>query len=336
MSDEAFLEMLTLVQDVLDALLNFGCSADDLSNGIIVMAVNLLFRDLIRLFVFYNEGVINLLRRYFDMRKKQCENALTLYKNFLVRLEWIPDFIKFCETAGLSSGSVCDLRHVPDSLLDALEQHLSSLEAGKPQNGRAFELWQQTRLAANKILVHNTTCDLSLSSFQPSSGNELCKVTFKEPERSCKLDASRKLDFIYDDPIKLIRNPFVSVELLATKPAISPADVCTNYAPVTASSYAPPPFVSDEDFTAAFRQTENCNASHATRNVNAVSDIRQENFSNVENNFSFDRRGSIANPQANFPRNTSGWSPQHLTSKNSPGYLPMCASMSNKLAAFHM
>lgn len=44
----------------------------------------LLFRDLIRLFACYNDGVINLLEKFFDMNKKQCREALDMYKSFLV------------------------------------------------------------------------------------------------------------------------------------------------------------------------------------------------------------------------------------------------------------
>ena len=45
----------------LDALLDFEATTQDLNNGVINGAFMLLFRDLIRLFACYNDGIINLL-----------------------------------------------------------------------------------------------------------------------------------------------------------------------------------------------------------------------------------------------------------------------------------
>lgn len=61
------------------------------------MCFMLLFRDLIRLFACYNDGIINLLEKYFDMNKKQCKDALDLYKKFLVRMDRVGEFLKVAE-----------------------------------------------------------------------------------------------------------------------------------------------------------------------------------------------------------------------------------------------
>ena len=45
----------------MDALIEFEATAQDLNNGVINAAFMLLFRDLIRLFACYNDGIINLL-----------------------------------------------------------------------------------------------------------------------------------------------------------------------------------------------------------------------------------------------------------------------------------
>lgn len=65
--------------------------------GVINMCFMLLFRDLIRLFACYNDGIINLLEKYFDMNKKQCRDALDLYKKFLVRMDRVGEFLKVAE-----------------------------------------------------------------------------------------------------------------------------------------------------------------------------------------------------------------------------------------------
>nr|CAD7457322.1 unnamed protein product [Timema tahoe] len=61
MNPEKLLKTLPVLQSQLDALLEFDCTANDLTNGVINMTFMLLFRDLIRLFANYNDGVINLL-----------------------------------------------------------------------------------------------------------------------------------------------------------------------------------------------------------------------------------------------------------------------------------
>lgn len=63
------------------------------------MCFMLLFRDLIRLFACYNDGIINLLEKYFDMNKKQCKDALDLYKKFLVRMDKVAEFLKVAEVS---------------------------------------------------------------------------------------------------------------------------------------------------------------------------------------------------------------------------------------------
>ncbi|XP_061660251.1 phosphatidylinositol-binding clathrin assembly protein-like isoform X2 [Syngnathoides biaculeatus] len=92
-------------------------NSNELSNGVINTAFMLLFKDSIRLFAAYNEGVINMLEKYFDMKKNQCKEALELYKTFLNRMTKLSEFLKVAEA--------------PSSLLEALEQHLASLEGRK-------------------------------------------------------------------------------------------------------------------------------------------------------------------------------------------------------------
>ncbi|KAL0275821.1 UNVERIFIED_CONTAM: hypothetical protein PYX00_003557 [Menopon gallinae] len=131
MNAEKLLKTLPVLQAQVDALLEFDCTANDLTNGVINMAFMLLFRDLIRLFACYNDGIINLLEKYFDMNKKQCRDALDLYKKFLIRMDRVGEFLKVAENVGIDKGDIPDLTKAPSSLLDALEQHLASLEGKK-------------------------------------------------------------------------------------------------------------------------------------------------------------------------------------------------------------
>ncbi|XP_073980825.1 phosphatidylinositol-binding clathrin assembly protein lap isoform X10 [Rhodnius prolixus] len=131
MNAEKLLKTLPVLQAQLDELLEFDCTAADLSNGVINMAFMLLFRDLIRLFAGYNDSIINLLEKFFEMNKKQCRQALDLYKKFLIRMDRVGEFLKVAENVGIDKGEIPDLTKAPSSLLDALEQHLAALEGKK-------------------------------------------------------------------------------------------------------------------------------------------------------------------------------------------------------------
>lgn len=159
MNAEKLLKTLPVLQSQLDALLEFDCTANDLTNGVINMAFMLLFRDLIRLFACYNDGIINLLEKYFDMNKKQCRDALDLYKKFLIRMDRVAEFLKVAENVGIDKGDIPDLTKAPSSLLDALEQHLASLEGKK---GSAANTPTQT--ANNRTNVKSGVSALSSTS----------------------------------------------------------------------------------------------------------------------------------------------------------------------------
>ncbi|NXD81131.1 PICAL protein, partial [Halcyon senegalensis] len=131
MNAEKLLKTLPIIQNQLDALLDFDANPNELTNGVINAAFMLLFKDSIRLFAAYNEGIINLLERYFDMKKNQCKEGLDIYKKFLARMTKLSEFLKVSEQVGIDQGDIPDLTQAPSSLLEALEQHLASVEGKK-------------------------------------------------------------------------------------------------------------------------------------------------------------------------------------------------------------
>nr|XP_034333041.1 phosphatidylinositol-binding clathrin assembly protein LAP isoform X5 [Crassostrea gigas] len=139
MNADKLLKTLPALQKQLDSLLEFDCAPNELTNGVINACFLLMFKDLIRLFACYNDGIINLLEKYFDMNKKQCKDALEIYKRFLVRMDKVSEFLKTAENAsknpqqsvGIDKSDIPDLAKAPSSLLDALEQHYQSLEGKK-------------------------------------------------------------------------------------------------------------------------------------------------------------------------------------------------------------
>ncbi|XP_072914204.1 phosphatidylinositol-binding clathrin assembly protein isoform X9 [Hemitrygon akajei] len=159
MNTEKLLKTLPLIQNQLDALLDFDANPNELTNGVINAAFMLLFKDSIRLFAAYNEGIINLLEKYFDMKKNQCKEALDIYKKFLARMTKLSEFLKTAEQVGIDQGDIPDLTQAPSSLLEALEQHLASLEGKKTKEISAAN--RATTLSNAVSTLSNTGMSLS-------------------------------------------------------------------------------------------------------------------------------------------------------------------------------
>uniref|UniRef100_A0A3Q0T3Q7 Phosphatidylinositol binding clathrin assembly protein a n=1 Tax=Amphilophus citrinellus TaxID=61819 RepID=A0A3Q0T3Q7_AMPCI len=128
MNTEKLLKTIPIVQNQMDVLLDFNVNANELTNGVINAAFMLLFKDAIRLFAAYNEGIINLLGK----NKFLCHGPVILQFRLLVFLTLLCIII---EGATSDKG-----QHPSDSLvllLDALEQHLASLEGKKVKDSTA-------------------------------------------------------------------------------------------------------------------------------------------------------------------------------------------------------
>ncbi|XP_041418982.1 clathrin coat assembly protein AP180 isoform X9 [Xenopus laevis] len=139
MLPEKLLKGMPILQGQIDALLEFDVHPNELTNGVITAAFTLLFKDLIKLFACYNDGIINLLEKFFEMKKGQCKDALEIYKRFLTRMTRVSEFMKVAEQVGIDKGDIPDLTQdgfidepAPNSLLETLEQHLNTLEGKKP------------------------------------------------------------------------------------------------------------------------------------------------------------------------------------------------------------
>ncbi|XP_069375298.1 phosphatidylinositol-binding clathrin assembly protein isoform X6 [Paralichthys olivaceus] len=185
MSTEKLIKTLPIIQNQLDALLDFQANPNELTNGVINSAFMLLFKDSIRLFAAYNEGVINLLEKYFDMKKNQCKDALDIYKKFLYRMTKLSEFLKVAEA--------------PSSLLEALEQHLASLEGKKTK-----ELNADTRAS---------TLSSAVSSLS-STGMSFSRMDEKEKQQALEEEQAR-LHALKDQRLKEIN--------MHTPPSASPS-----------------------------------------------------------------------------------------------------------------
>lgn len=122
---------LPIVQAQFDSLLEFCAEPKDLNNGVIMAAFRLLYKDLVKLYVAYQEAIINLLERYFKLSRKKTREALEMYKNYLARMDKVAGFLRVVEAVELDKSEMPDLTNSPASILKLLEQHLAQLEAKK-------------------------------------------------------------------------------------------------------------------------------------------------------------------------------------------------------------
>ncbi|XP_074527784.1 phosphatidylinositol binding clathrin assembly protein a isoform X8 [Halichoeres trimaculatus] len=175
MNTEKLLKTIPIIQNQMDVLLDFNVNANELTNGVINAAFMLLFKDAIRLFAAYNEGIINLLEKYFDMKKVQCKEGLDIYKKFLTRMTRISEFLKVAEQVGIDRGDIPDLSQAPSSLLDALEQHLASLEGKKVKDSTA---------ASRASTLSNAVSSLANTGISFSKVDEREKQAALEEEQS--------------------------------------------------------------------------------------------------------------------------------------------------------
>uniref|UniRef100_A0A1A8INT2 Phosphatidylinositol-binding clathrin assembly protein n=1 Tax=Nothobranchius kuhntae TaxID=321403 RepID=A0A1A8INT2_NOTKU len=201
MNTEKLIKTLPIIQNQLDALLDFQANPNELTNGVINSAFMLLFKDSIRLFAAYNEGVINLLEKYFDMKKNQCKDALDIYKKFLYRMTKLSEFLKVAEQVGIDQGDIPDLSQAPSSLLEALEQHLASLEGKKTK-----ELNADARAS---------TLSSAVSSLS-STGMSFSRMDEKEKQQALEEEQAR-LHALKDQRLKEIN--------MQTPPSASPSSL---------------------------------------------------------------------------------------------------------------
>ncbi|XP_030065850.1 phosphatidylinositol-binding clathrin assembly protein [Microcaecilia unicolor] len=116
MNTEKLLKTLPIIQNQLDALLDFDANPNELTNGVINAGFMLLFKDSIRLFAAYNEGIINLLGiKYFDM-KRTSARSLDITK-VPCQNDKLSEFLKVAEQVGIDQGDIPDLTQAPSSLL---------------------------------------------------------------------------------------------------------------------------------------------------------------------------------------------------------------------------
>merc|ERR1712136_735407 len=289
MNAEKLLKTLPQLQNQLDALVDFECTTQDLTNGVINSAFMLLFRDLIRLFACYNDGIINLLEKYFDMNKKNAREALDSYKKFLIRMDRVAEFLKVAQRMGVDKGEVPELSKAPSSLLEALESHLANLEGRKVGSPSATT---PTGGAVAASMPQNEKLTQQLIKEE-----EEAMAKYKEQQKASNPTPNILDLFGMPDPAPSAAAPVVqsepasnSADLLQLSGANPFANVLNAGSTTTAPAPAP----------------QNAFASGATPGANFFGDILQPQGSNPASNDLFGGGGFGGFPATNGTNNMAG------------------------------
>uniref|UniRef100_A0A8C3VU05 Phosphatidylinositol binding clathrin assembly protein n=1 Tax=Catagonus wagneri TaxID=51154 RepID=A0A8C3VU05_9CETA len=150
--------------------------------------------------------------KYFDMKKNQCKEGLDIYKKFLTRMTRISEFLKVAEQVGIDRGDIPDLSQAPSSLLDALEQHLASLEGKKIKDSTA---------ASRATTLSNAVSSLA------STGLSLTKVDEREKQAALEEEQAR-LKALKEQRLKeLAKKPHTSLTTAASPVSTSAGGIMT-------------------------------------------------------------------------------------------------------------
>ncbi|KFQ58256.1 Phosphatidylinositol-binding clathrin assembly protein, partial [Pelecanus crispus] len=152
------------------------------------------------------------IEKYFDMKKNQCKEGLDIYKKFLTRMTRISEFLKVAEQVGIDRGDIPDLSQAPSSLLDALEQHLASLEGKKIKDSTA---------ASRATTLSNAVSSLA------STGLSLTKVDEREKQAALEEEQAR-LKALKEQRLKeLAKKPHASLTTAASPVSTAAGSIMT-------------------------------------------------------------------------------------------------------------
>ncbi|XP_035291324.1 clathrin coat assembly protein AP180 isoform X3 [Anguilla anguilla] len=260
MSTEKLLKGMPTLQGQIDALLEFDVHPNELINGVINAAFLLLFKDLIKLFACYNDGIINLLEKFFEMKKGQCRDALEIYKRFLTRMTRVSEFLKIAEQIGIDKNDIPELTQAPESLLESLETHLNTLEGkkgeGSPTKGSPSNNGTPSSTPAktsDSTSPPAESAPLSAGAASNALSNDLLDLDLlssaPQPAGAAAAAApptSSWGDLLGEDSLTAPAAPASTCEALLSEPALTadsapaPAAATASAAPAATATAAPP------------------------------------------------------------------------------------------------
>ncbi|KAJ6548700.1 ANTH domain-containing protein [Mycena capillaripes] len=153
--EEGLFRETRTVQRMVDALVGCRLYLDDLEDLLTLTALRMLVKDLLILFQAENDGITNLLERFFEMSHTDATEALSIYRHFCAKIEPVVEYLGVArKLQNLLNALVRKVEHVLRSAPFALQVPISNEAAlQKYLDDLAFE---QNRIeyGHNRKAVH--------------------------------------------------------------------------------------------------------------------------------------------------------------------------------------
>ncbi|ODQ80778.1 hypothetical protein BABINDRAFT_166362 [Babjeviella inositovora NRRL Y-12698] len=107
-----------------------GCkfTEGEVNNDVILTAFRMLVNDLLALYQALNEGVINILEHFFEMRFFDAERAFKIYVKFVALTEKVVAYLRVAKHLEYYTKShVPTIKHAPTALTSSLEEYLKDV-----------------------------------------------------------------------------------------------------------------------------------------------------------------------------------------------------------------
>jgi len=127
------LEHLPALQQLLHRLM--GCQPEGaaISNYVIQAALGLVLKESFKLYRAINDGIINLVDKFFEMQRVDASKALEIYKRAGVQADRLSEFYEVCKGLDLArSFQFPTLEQPPQSFLSTMEEYVKDAPRAAP------------------------------------------------------------------------------------------------------------------------------------------------------------------------------------------------------------
>jgi len=226
------IKVLPLVQTLVRRITDCAPTSTTLQkNAVSRYAVGLVAKDSFLVYRVMNEGIINLVDKYFETSKVEAEKGLAIFKKYLTQIEDLQRFYDSCEACAAVENAVVKLEAPPETFLKSMEEYYESA----PREGlplRERRLGAASSATANNARA-NAVGSTMLAVDIPANNADFISTTAALPPASSlnALDALSQLDLGTPSPTSE-HDPFSSNAL----PAPTQPPALTPVAPLASSS----------------------------------------------------------------------------------------------------
>ncbi|XP_076951255.1 putative clathrin assembly protein At2g01600 [Bidens hawaiensis] len=137
---EKLLEQLPSLQQLLNRLMACRPEGGAVGNYVVQYALALVLKESFKIYCAINDGIINLVDKFFEMPRHEAIKALDIYKQASNQAESLSDFYEICKRLQLARNFQFPvLREPPQSFLVTMEEYISEAPRMVPVSTDALE-----------------------------------------------------------------------------------------------------------------------------------------------------------------------------------------------------